>query len=111
MRRRREAIAEGDFCVFASYNCGMVAISRKVSQLSSEFRKAIEQAVGQTLRDEQQVTIQVSEPQAANTPPQVASTGGKLPPWCGVYAGLSPKEVSALEAVVLQRADLNRSFE
>jgi hypothetical protein len=89
----------------------MVAIVRSVNQLSSEFRKAIEHAVGQPLRDEQQVTIQVSEPPAASAAATSVSAAGRLPEWCGVYEGLSAEEVATLESAVLQRADLGRSFE
>ena len=92
----------------------MVAIIRNVSQLSSEFRKAIEHAVGQPLRDEQQVTIQVDDPQNSGQslpPPPASFGGGQLPEWCGVYEGLSAEEIAAIESVALLRADLSRSFE
>ncbi len=88
----------------------MVAIVRTVSQLSTDFRKAIEHAVGQPLRDEQQVTIQVNDPQDSGdaSPQSCAPAAGPLPEWCGVYEGLSAEEIAALESVVLQRADLGR---
>jgi hypothetical protein len=88
----------------------MVAIVRSVSQLSNDFRKAIEHAVGQPLRDEQQVTIQVNDPQETDggSSQLTAPAPGPLPEWCGVYEGLSADEIAALETVVLQRADLSR---
>lgn len=88
----------------------MVAVVRSVSQLSIDFRKAIELAVGQPLRDEQQVTIQVNDPLESGqaSPPTTSSAAEPLPEWCRVYEGLSAEEIAALEGVVLKRADLSR---
>lgn len=79
--------------------------------MSGDFRKAIEHAVGQPLRDDQQVTIQISEPSSADTLSLPTSSGSPLPEWCRVYEGLAPEQIAALEGVALQRANLSRSIE
>lgn len=71
----------------------------------------MEQLVGHALRENQQLVIQVM---TVNVPPNGAkddAAAGNLPEWCNVYEGLSDEQVSEVESVALQRANLTRSAE
>ena len=92
----------------------MVAITRKVADLTSPLRQALEEAVGRPLRDEQQVEIQVCEahevsPQSPAPVPGANDERG-LPDWCDVYEGLSEDQLTELDQIVEMRAQLGRSF-
>jgi hypothetical protein len=89
----------------------MQNIVRNVRDIDTADRRALEHVIGQHLAENQQVVIHVvnvdvHRPQPAERPTTVA-----LPSWCNVYEGLSDEEVSALEEVVLTRADLTRDSE
>ena len=93
----------------------MVAITRKVADLTSALRRALEDAVGQPLRDEQQIMIQVRETGYDSIHRPASGQGGAdpgaLPEWCRVYDGLSEEQATRLDAIVHKRAELGRSFE
>ncbi|MBN8625191.1 MAG: hypothetical protein J0M17_06870 [Planctomycetes bacterium] len=91
----------------------MENIVRNVRDIDNGDRRAIEHVVGQALRDNQRLVIQIvsldlndAEPAA----PPVAATG-QLPAWCNVYEGLNDAEIAELEKTVLTRADLTRTSE
>ncbi len=86
----------------------METIIRHVRDLGSSERSALEHLVGHSLRDSQQLIIQV-----VNTEPQPAAGSVKdtLPEWCNVYEGLSDEEIAGVEQTVLRRADFSRKFE
>jgi hypothetical protein len=74
------------------YNWGMEAIIRNVRDIETSERQVLEHVLGQQLRENQQVIIQVV------TLPREAPEGGeavdatpsrRLPEWCNVFAGLS----------------------
>ncbi len=92
----------------------MVAITRKVGDLTRQLRQALEEAVGRPLRDEQQVMIQVGEQDdslRSFVPLQNGGADQSLPDWCSVYDGLSEEELTALDSTVGRRADFGRSVE
>ena len=87
----------------------METIIRHVRDMDTSERSALEQLVGHSLRENQQLVIQVmtlSIPE--RQPPASAAT---LPDWCNVYQGLTDEEIAGVERVALQRADLTRSSE
>ena len=92
---------------------GMENIIRDVRDIDNGDRQAIEHVVGQSLRDNQRLVIQIVNLDLQEPPPvQPPSTPvGKLPDWCNVYEGLSDAEIAELEKIVLTRADLTRSSE
>lgn len=92
---------------------GMENIIRDVRDIDNGDRQAIEHVVGQSLRDNQRLVIQIVSLDLKAEPPAVPSStaGGKLPEWCNVYEGLSDAEIAELEKTVLTRADLTRSTE
>ena len=86
----------------------MVAIVRKLGEFEESIQRALSSAVGQTLRPDQQIVIQVFDvPQ----PDQTSAANGGLPSWCRVYDGLSDAQISQLESVIAERANLTRSAE
>ena len=74
-------------------------------------RRALEHVIGRPLTDNQQLVIRVVSEDASSTRARSAPETPALPDWCNVYEGLSDEQVSALEAVVLRRADLTRHSE
>jgi hypothetical protein len=77
-----------------------------VRDIQGEDRRALEHVIGQPLRENQQlvievVTMDVGEPQ---------QTAGTLPDWCNIYDGLSDEEVDEIEKSIV-RSPGGRSFE
>ena len=89
----------------------MTTIIRHVRDIETGERRVLEHVIGQQLKDNQQVIIQVVT--LGNQPAEeVAASGmGKLPEWCNVYEGLSDEQIAAVEDVILQRSDLTRPSE
>jgi hypothetical protein len=88
----------------------MQRIARKVQDLKGEERRLYEAVLGERLREDQLVVIQVMNLAEATEGVKEPNTqeGGKLPDWCNVFEGLSEADIAAVERVALQRADLNR---
>ena len=92
----------------------MDSIIRNVRDIDSRERQALERVLGQPLKENQRVIIQV---ETVPTQPLVRDeTSGhdpepKLPAWCDVYAGLSEEEIAEIEKIALSRADMTRTFE
>jgi peroxiredoxin len=88
----------------------METIIRQVRELPDAERFAMERLVGHSLRENQQIIIQVM---TLDVPGAQAPTSATppLPDWTRVYEGLSDQEVADVESVILQRADLSRSSE
>lgn len=86
----------------------MEKITRNVRDLENNERQTYEGLLGHSLRENQQIIIQVislgeqSGELAAHTP------SGRLPDWCNVYDGLSEDEIEEVENVIFMRADLTR---
>jgi hypothetical protein len=72
-----------------------------VRDLTSEQHSVAEQLVGHALCENQRIVIQVLDGDIAVQPP--ATSTGKLPEWCNVYAGLSDEEIAKLEESILAR--------
>ena len=89
----------------------MQDIIRNVRDIDTADRRALEHVIGQHLSEDQRLVIHVVN---MDVPPQLSDdtpVNVTLPDWCNVYEGLSDEEVSALEEVVLTRADLSRNSE
>ena len=91
--------------------------SYNVTDLSADQRHAFEGVLGQPLRDDQRVIVQLlgtdaTQPDATPRPPQdqkitIKREGdvGILPDWCAIFADLSDEEMSELEAAILDRSE------
>ncbi len=92
----------------------METIIRNVRDIETDELRVLEHVIGQQLRENQKVIIQVVT--LGNTPAeepqeQAASQPGALPEWCDVYDGLTGEQIADVEEVILQRADLTRPSE
>ena len=89
----------------------MESVIRNVRDIDSRERQALEHVLGQQLKENQKVIIQVitvpTEPAEKVESPSEA----RLSEWCNVFAGLTDEEIAGVEEVVLQRSDLSRSAE
>ena len=89
----------------------MDSIIRNVREIDSRERQALERVLGQPLKENQRVIIQVV---MVPENPVVHEEGAdkapltKLPAWCDVYAGLTDEEIAEIEKIVLSRADMTR---
>ena len=87
----------------------MDAVIRKVRDIEENDRHVLENVLGRTLDENQQIVIHVvtlegnPAPMARDVP-----DSDELPDWCNVYEGLTAEEVADLESVILERADLTR---
>jgi hypothetical protein len=89
----------------------MESIVRHVRDIDPTERRALEHVIGQQLREDQQVIIQVVT--LSNAPEGASEEGttqppGMLPDWCNVFEGLSGEQFADLEATILQRSELTR---
>ena len=99
----------------------MESNSYSVTDLSADQRHVLEGVLGQPLRDDQRVVVQLLDaktPVPANqSPPAGENATGKsvdvgiLPDWCAIFADLSDDEFAEIEAAILTRADLSRSLD
>jgi len=97
----------------------MESNSYSVTDLSADQRHAFEGVLGQPLRDDQCVIIHVadqpqsiaggSETESCNS--RTANQPHELPEWVTIFADLSDEEFAEIEAAILTRADLSRSFD
>ena len=92
----------------------MESIIRNVRDIDSRERQALEHVLGQRLKENQKIIIQVvtvpNEP-TETEPAQERTPAAPLPEWCNVFEGLTDEQVAEVEEVVLQRSDLSRSSE
>lgn len=81
----------------------MEQIVRNVRDIDAGDRHALEHVVGQSLRENQQLVIQIVNVNAA-TAPTTGGTNGTvgLPDWCNVYEGLSDDEIADLEKSIVR---------
>lgn len=88
----------------------METITKNVRDISLPDKLALEHVIGQQLTENQQVIIQIYNLDLRSEPatPGIESAQG-LPDWCNVYAGLTDKQVEAVEQTALQRANLTRT--
>jgi hypothetical protein len=93
------------------YNFNMENIVRNVRDIDASDRDALEHVVGQALRDNQQIIIQVMalNDEPPTTPGESAGGGTDgLPDWCNVYEGLSDEEIAEVEKAILDRGNWTR---
>ena len=89
----------------------MEQIVRNVRDIDAEHRSAIEHVVGQTLRENQQLVIQI-----ANVDDGHGTSGPDtrrpqtLAEWTTVYEGLSEQQIDAVDATINSRANLTRNL-
>jgi hypothetical protein len=86
----------------------METITRNVSDLKHNERRTYETLLGHSLRENQQIVIQVVTPSESAEEKVSSASTGQLPDWCHVYDGLTDDEIVELEDVILRRADLAR---
>lgn len=87
----------------------MANIIRKVREIDSSDRHALEHVIGQRLAENQQLVIQVVS--IDMTPTESKGGDDELPAWCNIYEGLTDAEVDELDAAIRQRANITRTFE
>ena len=100
----------------------MDSISYGVNDLSADQRHAFEGVLGQPLRDDQRVVVQLVNTKGTPTSEEPAAMHdgevtikrdgdvGILPDWCAIFAGLSDEEMAELDDAILDRSD-SRSFD
>jgi hypothetical protein len=88
----------------------MDSIVCNVRDIEAEERHALEHVVGQALRDNHQLIIQICEVDVAS---EVLSGDGQpvqtLSDWTSVYDGLSSDEIDAIDRTIKTRANLTRN--
>ena len=89
----------------------METVVRNVRDIGAGERRVYETALGQKLRENQQVILHVmtvgqpAERAAADAGDQPSE---RLPEWCNVYDGLCEEQIAEIENVSLCRSDLSR---
>jgi hypothetical protein len=86
----------------------MHTLTRDVRELNESDRQAIEHLLGEPLRDDQRLLIQVVDPV---TTEDAATSLSALPSWCNVYEGLTDEEIADLEQTILKRTDPDRGVQ
>jgi hypothetical protein len=94
----------------------MDKIIRDVRDIDVADRQALEHVIGQRLRENQQVIINVVNVDISAAPSEQANPNGaqpddEVPEWWKVYEGLSDEEVDRLDTAIRERANLTRIFE
>ena len=89
----------------------MESVICSVKDIETAERRAFEHVIGQPLADDQRLVIHVVNATPSSVHVAAEPDAVTLPDWCNVYEGLSEPEVSALEEVLLTRADLSREPE
>lgn len=93
----------------------MESITRNVGDISSDELRLYETVLGEKLKENQQVIIQVislsDQQPALEAPPekQGDQAAASFPDWCNIYEGLSDEETSDIETVVLDRSGWTRA--
>jgi hypothetical protein len=89
----------------------MERIERNVRDIDQLDRHVLEHVVGQALRDNQRLIIQIAEfDLARETPPTNAEQPQTLADWTTVYEGLSDEQVEAVDETIKTRANLMRDL-
>ena len=94
----------------------METVVRNVDEIDADDRQSLEHVLGQSLRKNQQLVINIVDvqvPTGAVQVPILDSADGTptLPEWCNVYEGLSDDEIAEMEPTILQRANMSRPSE
>ena len=86
----------------------MESITKNVRDISPPDKLALEHVIGQPLTEQVIIQIYSIDLRSEPTTTETKSAQG-LPDWCNVYAGLTDKQVEAVERTALQRANLTRT--
>ena len=87
----------------------METITHYVRDIEPADRQVLESLVGQRLRDDQQVVINVVSPSPGPRQESLNNAGSaEVPSWWNVYEGLPDEEVERLDQAIRQRANLTR---
>lgn len=91
----------------------MELIIRNIRDIDTSERRVLEHVLGQPLKENQQVIVQIVTLKNDGEAQQVQApeSSNQLPEWCDVFAGLSDDQVAEVEGAILQRADLSRTSE
>ena len=91
----------------------MEKIIRNVRDIDGADRQALEHVIGQRLRENQQIIVNVVNIDVSPKPSEQGNSNGEpeIPEWWKVYEGLSDSEIDRLDEAVRQRANLTRVFE
>lgn len=89
----------------------MESVIRNVRDIKTSDRLVLEHVLGQQLKENQKVIIQVVNVAREPTEQRDETPPNQLPAWCNVYAGLTDDQIAEVEEVILQRADLTRVTE
>ena len=88
----------------------MENIERNVRDIDAVDRDALEHVVGQALRDNQRLIIQIAEVDVGG---EVSGNNHQQPKaladWTNVYEGLNDQEIEEIEAVILDRDHWTRN--
>ncbi len=80
----------------------METVVHNVRDLRDDDRSAVERLVGHSVRENQQLIIQVADIDLGPAPSGAAAGEGKLPDWCNVYEGLSDAEIEKIEKSIVR---------
>ena len=80
-----------------------------VGDLNAVGRSAAETLVGHSLTENQQIVIQIVNPEGQANGSGSSASSDQLPEWCNVYAGLNDEQIATLEGAISRRLDLTRS--
>ena len=86
----------------------MESVIRNVRDIDSRERQALEHVLGQQLKENQKIIIQVVTVPSEESEGTEQAPDTQLPTWCNVFAGLTDDQVAEVEEVMLQRSDLSR---
>jgi hypothetical protein len=89
----------------------MENIVRNVRDIEADDRHALEHVVGQALRDNQRLIIQIAEVDLSREArPAGTHEPQTLEQWTKVYEGLSDDQVEAIDESIKERANLTRNL-
>jgi hypothetical protein len=88
----------------------METVVHNIRDLKGNKRSAAEELVGHSLRENQQLVIQVITLGQVSGPCGKTKPEGNLPEWCNVYEGLTDAEIAEIEKSIVRDRG-SRSFD
>jgi hypothetical protein len=91
----------------------MEKIIRNVRDIDGADRQVLEHVIGQRLRENQQIIVNVVNIDVSPKPSEQGKSDSEqeIPDWWKVYEGLNDEDIDRLDEAVRQRANLTRVFE
>jgi hypothetical protein len=83
----------------------MDSVTRNVADLSNDERYVFENALGQPLRNDQQIIVQLVSSGAGKVAPTSSNGAGDVVARYEIWSDLSDESIADLESVILQRSD------